>query len=137
MATANDTITRAMRMVEILAAGDAPTAEEASDGLTILNDMLHGWAKQGVDLGHITLALADSHKTHDSWLEGIRYNLALRLAGEFGKPIPPYIAAQASATFSAFQAHALEFTDDMQVDRALDPRYFNTRRTGAYDIDEG
>lgn len=135
MATANDTITRAWQM--ITQSEEIPTAAQAATGLTVLNNMLHGWAKLGVDLGHISLALADSHKTHDSWLEGIIYNLALRLTTEYGFPVPPFVAAQASATFSAFQAHALEFTDDMQVDRALDPRYFNTRRTGAYDIDEG
>ena len=135
MATARDSITRAWQM--ITASEETPTAAQAATGLIVLNDMLHGWAKQGVDLGHITLALTDNHKTHDSWLEGIRYNLALRLAGEYGFPVPPFVAAQASAAFSAFQAHALEFTGDLEVDRALDPRYFNTRRTGAYDIDEG
>lgn len=137
MATALDTITRAMRMIEATGSGETPTSEEADDGLTILNDMLHGWAKQGVDFGHISLALPDTHKTHDSYLEGIRYNLAVRLATEYGKPIPPYIAVQADKMFSAFQAHTLEFPDDLGVDRALQPRYFSGRNSGAYDISEG
>lgn len=137
MATAGDTVTRALRLIQVGASGETPSAEEMADGLAALNDMLHGWAKDGVDLGHITLGLADAHKTHDSWLEGIRYNLAVRLAGEYGMPVPPYVAQQAARAFSAFQAHTLEFSDDLRVDRALDPRYFNTRRSGAYDFDKG
>lgn len=137
MATARDTITRAMRLVNIVADGEAPDAAEAADGLVALNDMLHGWAKQGVDLGHIDLALTDDHKTHASWLEGIRYNLAVRLAAEYTVPVAPQIAAMADKAFSAFQMHALEFADDLHVDHALDPRYFNVRRSGAYDIDKG
>ena len=137
MATARDTITRAMRMIAEVGEEMVPTAAESADALVVLNDMLHGWAKEGVDFGHISLALTDSHKTHDSFLEGIRYNLALRLAHEYEKPVPPFVAARAAATFSAFQAHTLEFADDMEIDNALDSRYFNTRRTGSYDIDKG
>lgn len=135
MATALDTITRAFQM--ITQSEEGPTAAQAATGLTVLNDMLHGWAKKGVDFGHISLALPDTHKTHDSYLEGIRYNLAVRLAHEYGMPISPYIASEAKSAFSAFQAHTLEFPDDLGVDRALQPRYFSGRNSGAYDISEG
>ncbi len=137
MATALDIITRALRLINAIEAGETATAEDAVDGLAALNEMVHGWEHAGIHIGWSTVGQDDELLVHDKFLEGIRYNLALRLAAEFGKPVPPYIAAQASATFSAFQAHALEFTGDMEVDRALDPRYFNTRRTGAYDIDKG
>lgn len=135
MATALDTITRAFQM--ITQSEEGPTAAQAATGLTVLNDMLHGWAKMGVDFGHISLALADTHKTHDSYLQGIRANLALLLADEYGRPIPQWIARLADRTFSAFQAHTLEFPDDLGVDRALQPRYFSGRNSGAYDISEG
>lgn len=137
MATALDSITRAFRMARIVASEEQPTDAEAADALITLNDMLHGWAKEGVDLGHITMALTDTHKTHDSWLRGIRANLAVDLAEEYGLPVPPRIARIAESTFAAFQAHSLEFSDDLKVDRALNPRYYNSnRRAGAFNFDE-
>jgi hypothetical protein len=131
-----DTVTRSMRMVGIIEAGETPSAEDAVDGLVILNDMLHGWAKEGVELNHVTLAAAQSMPYDDSYMEGIRYNLAARMGVEWGRQISPLILARAAAAFQAFQAHTLEFHDDLHVDRALQPQHFSGRR-GGYNIDEG
>lgn len=136
MATMQDTVTRALRLAGIIEAGETPSAADAADGVTILNDMLHGWAKQGVDLGHITLTAAQTIPLDDSYMEGIRYNLAARFGVEWGAPVSPAVLSHAAATFKAFQAHTLEYDDDLRVDSALQPRYF-TRRSSAYDIDEG
>lgn len=136
MATAQSIVTRSLRLIGAIESGETPSAEDAQDALAALNDMLHGWAKEGVDLGHGTVALGDSLIMHDSFHEGIRYNLAVRLAAEWGGVLRPEIVQIARDAFAAFQAHTLEFDDDLSVDRALHPRYF-TRRVGAYDIDEG
>lgn len=135
MAIAQDTITRALRLIGVIEAGETPSAEDATDALATLNEMLHGWAKEGVDIQHITLALTDTFKVHDSWLRGIRYNLAVEIAPEYGAAVSARVDEIADATFKAFQAHTFEFDDDLRIDRALDPRYFS-RRTGAYNIDE-
>lgn len=137
MATARDVVTRALRLIGAIAAGEDASAEDATAGLDVLNDMLSGWAIEGVDLVHITRGLSDDLLVHASYLEGIRYNLALRLCEEYGKPVPPFVADRAAKTFAAFQAHTIEFADDLRVDSALQPRHFHSRATGGYDIDEG
>lgn len=62
MTTTRDIITSALRRIRIvsLGANETPSAEEASHCLAALNDMMHGWAAQGVDLKHSDLALGDT-----------------------------------------------------------------------------
>jgi hypothetical protein len=43
MATALDLITRSLRLLGVLAAGEAAHAEDAQDALAVLNDMLDAW----------------------------------------------------------------------------------------------
>lgn len=48
MATPYDIITRAMKDIGALAAGETPTADEAQDGLDMLNDMLAQWSNENM-----------------------------------------------------------------------------------------
>ena len=41
--TANDLISSALRLIGVLASGESPSAAEANDGLTILNQLLDAW----------------------------------------------------------------------------------------------
>lgn len=41
--TANDLIASSLRLIGVLASGETPSASEANDGLTILNQMLDAW----------------------------------------------------------------------------------------------
>lgn len=136
MATAQDVVRRALVLIGVIEAGESASAGEMKDGVDALNDMLHGWAAEGVDLAHTTLKQGNTLLVDDSFLEGIRFNLAVRIAPEYGATVPARVDERALSTFAAFQAHTLEFDDDLRVDRALRPRYFN-RRIGAYNVDEG
>lgn len=136
MATAQEVVRRSLVLIGAIEAGESASAGEMKDGVAALNEMLFGWAAEGVDLVHNTLAQGDTLLVDDSFLEGIRFNLAVRIAPEYGATVPPRVDERAQSTFAAFQAHTLEFDDDLQVDRALHPRYFN-RRIGAYNVDEG
>lgn len=136
MATAQDVVRRALVLIGAIEAGESASAGEMKDGVDSLNDMLFGWAALGADLVHETLAQGETLLVDDSFLEGIRFNLAVRIAPEYGATVPAYVSELARETFAAFQAHTLEFDDDLQVDRALHPRHFN-RRIGAYNVDEG
>lgn len=137
MTTAQNLITRACRQANLIEAGETPSAAVASDALDTLNEMLHGWAKKGVDLQHVTMALGDAFLLDDSYLEGIKDNLTLRLAEQYGRVLDPRVSMRAEDAFKAFQAHTLEFDDDLTADKALDPRYFANRRIGGYNIDKG
>lgn len=46
MATAQDHITRALRLCRVAAAGETPPTTDLTDGLTILNGMLNAWLTQ-------------------------------------------------------------------------------------------
>lgn len=48
MATCNDIITRALRKLRVIGAGEDPTSDEAADGLTVLQSMYLGWVDNGV-----------------------------------------------------------------------------------------
>lgn len=137
MATMLDTITRSLRMAGIIEAGETPSAEDAQDGNIILNDMLHGWANEGADLGHKTLSQSDTIPYSDKYTETIRYNLAVRYGEEWGFPVSQRIAAQAAKGLEYLKARLLEYPDDLKVDRALQPQSFNRRNRGTYNIDEG
>lgn len=135
--TAKNLIARAFRMIGLLRPGELPSTYDEASALTALNEMLHGWAKRGVDIQHVDLTLTDALLVHASWLEGIAYNLAVRLADDYPDAVlKPHTMERAREAFQEFQAHSLEFDDDLKVDSALQPQYFN-RRYGSYNIDEG
>lgn len=46
--SAIELISRSMRLAGILESGETPTAEEATDGLGVLNDMLEGWSTESL-----------------------------------------------------------------------------------------
>ena len=135
--TAKNVIARAFRMIGLLRPGEHPAALDQASALTTLNEILHGWGKGGVDVQHVDLALTDTIPLHASWLEGIRYNLAVCLGDEYpDATVPDRVRIRARETYQQFQAHRLEFDDDLHVDTALDPRHFR-RRMSSYNIDEG
>ncbi len=137
MATALDIITRSLRLINAIEAGETASAEDAVDSLAALNEMVFGWENVGIEIGWASVGQSDTLCVHDKYLEAIRYNLAVRLAAEWdGIDAPATVIAIAVAGYKALQLVTLEYDDDMETDRALHPRYF-TRRVGAYDVDEG
>jgi hypothetical protein len=48
MTTPNDIITRAMKDIGAIAAGEVPTSDEAQDGLDMLNDMIAQWSNENM-----------------------------------------------------------------------------------------
>lgn len=54
MATAQDIIDSALRLLNITATGETPTALERADGLITLNQMLSSWSAQGVMIPYVT-----------------------------------------------------------------------------------
>ena len=48
MTTPLDIITRAMKDIGAVAAGEVPTADEAQDGLDMLNDMIAQWSNENM-----------------------------------------------------------------------------------------
>lgn len=119
--TARDTVKRAMRMLGVLIAGTEPTAVQATNGLLALNAMMHAWKGQGVDIGHIDLALSDDVDLADQFLNGCTALLAVELSPEFSRPVPPAVGIMAANGWAALCAEYVESDEsrDMVVETAL------------------
>lgn len=131
--TARDTITRALVMLGISLAGRAPTNVEASDGLNALNGMMHAWKADGVDVGHIDLALSDNLALAPEHHQAVTALLAVRLSSDYEVPIPQGVGILAANGWSGLQAKYIANSpeNDLICETAL--RYIGTRRnTGWY-----
>ncbi len=120
MATARDFVTRALRLLRVIGAGDAPTADEATDALATFNEMLAAWQIDGLDLGLPVLALGDEVLVPAPYEMALRYNLAVKLASEFGAGLTPEIVGVAEAqerVIRAWQADVDELTVDPMLVR--------------------
>lgn len=87
--TARDVIKRALRRLEVIAAGEEPTAEEARDALLELNAMMIGFAREGIAYSHTTLALSDVLNMDDGLSIFVSNMLTEKLAGEYGRQLTP------------------------------------------------
>jgi len=125
-------IKRAMRSLGVLHTGEEPSADEAADALQDLNEMLNQWRDEGIDLEFITdLALTDTIPYPDDHMMAFRYNLAIRLAPEFGVEPNAFLMALAETSFARLQAR---YTKPalLKTDEALDVVYNPNYREGFY-----
>lgn len=128
MTTARDLVTMSLRSIGVLHSGETPSAEEANDGLDALNQMLHSWLYEGVDLQHETLGLNDTVPYPDDHIGPIRWNLAVRLSPDYGIQVTPAIAALADQGFRQLARDYCE-PDTLEMPRELSSSY-NPNRFG-------
>jgi hypothetical protein len=96
-------------LCRVLGAGEAATADDASDAFDTLNAMIAEWHEAGIGLpdysfAELTTALASDVADR----EAIAYALALRIAPEYGVTLTPEIAAQGAQ--SMFRLRSRYFT---------------------------
>lgn len=108
MATANNIVIDALKIAGVVAAEETPSADMIADAVTRLNRMLHSWELEGVDLAWSDVAQSDTLGVDDAYLDGITYNLAVRLCPEYGRQAPPEVAAIAGSKFSHIKADAFD-----------------------------
>lgn len=99
MSTNGQIIESALRLVNVIAETESASAEQGAKGLEALNDMLAEWEADGVDLGYVP----QDSTTDDFPLEGvdlpIKYNLAVRLADEYGRQLSVRVLRVAETTY--------------------------------------
>lgn len=118
MATALDVLTRALRLAGILDAIETPAAEDGQAALAAMNGLMAGLELQGVRLGHVPLALADTVNLPLSHIEMLMWLLASRLAIEFGVAMRPELLPQIAAAEQALRATYFQ-VPEMAPDPAL------------------
>lgn len=116
MTTAVEMITDALRVANVLDENEAPSAEMGVAGLRTLNQMMGQWDRDGIRLGwHQVAELDDDLPIEYQDERGVKYNLAVELAGEYGVDPTVRVTQIANETYAALsKAHRLE------VESALD-----------------
>lgn len=126
-----DLINRAFRLIAVCDPDETPTARQSQDALAALNQMMHNWRSQGVDVAHNDLTLDDDVNLDDQYIEGCTALLAYRLSPEYpGSAVTPSLIELANNGWSALQAGFLDI-DNLRVDCALsrigNRRYYGVR----------
>lgn len=104
MPTARQTITRALRMLGVLAGGEPPSDTDASEALEALNSMLRGYVLSHAP-GFADLTLDDSLPYPSTFAEGLAAMLATRLAPEHAKATPAEVQAMATRGENLLRAY--------------------------------
>lgn len=124
--TAGDIIKRALRLARVIDAYTALDANDAADALDTLNAMLAEWHEAEIGLPDYSFADLTTELASDAAdREAIAYQLAARLAPEYGAALPPIVAQIADGTMARlrlryFQPGCVQF-DDLPRKRS----YFN------------
>lgn len=108
MTTAADICTGAMRMLALLDATESPSAADAATCLERLNDMISGWAAQGVDTSHWPMTLASVFSLEDRHVGGVKAMLAVQIAGDFGAEINPSVQINAEKGWAGVEAEYIQ-----------------------------
>lgn len=120
MTTAHDVVGRALRLIGVVDPTETPEAQQMQNGVDALNQMMHGWRLQGVDVQHTNLVLADDLIVPPELIGGVTALLAINLAAEYpGTAVPASTVSMAQAGWDGIQAAYISRDTELRVDRAL------------------
>lgn len=114
--TAGDIIKRALRLARVIDAHTALEASDAADALATLNAMLAEWHEAEIGLPDYSFAsLTDELASDAADREAIAYQLAARLAPEYGVDLSGMVAQVAEGTMARvrlryFQPGCVDFS---------------------------
>jgi len=97
MATNLDLIRGALTHLGVLTEVEQPSAEQAADGLTVLNDLLEDWAGEGIEVGQYPQTdLSEDYPGPSTTVPTVKAMLAVYLASHYERPVPPTVGMIAS-----------------------------------------
>lgn len=120
MATALDAITGGLILLGVRTAESPIEPSEAQDGLNSLNDMLNEWNLDDIDIGFETVDDVDDELFVDTGtLGGIKSNLAVYMAPEYGRVVSSVLALRAKTSKAIIRGslslRPLDFPDTLPV----------------------
>ena len=131
MTTANILINGSLRLLRVIASGEPVKADQSSDGLEVLNQLLHGLKAEGADVKFANIELSADIPLPPEHILSLKYVLAAHLAPEYSAELTPEVAVEAARGRDTLQA-AYVSIPLLRCDEAL-----LDRRSGSYDIDQG
>ena len=93
MTTPYDIITRAMKDIGALAAGENPTADEAQDGLDLLNDMIAQWSNENMMVFYRTEIVFPCVQNQVQYTIGPAGNVSARFVGSISGTFHRHVIA--------------------------------------------
>lgn len=108
MAKVGRIVTRALRLLRVVDATEAPEAEDMTTGIEALNDMMVRFEADGISLGWAAVTGPDEDIPipHEAE-EAVRFNLAVALRAEYGMPIDQDVFQRAADGLSALRRDVL------------------------------
>lgn len=108
MVTVQDIVSRALRLLRVLDAHEAPEAQQMADAIFSLNAMMRRWEADGIALGWSPVDNpADVAPLPPEAEEAVAYNLALRLRAEYGASLDPDVIGIAQQGMAALKRDVL------------------------------
>lgn len=84
MATVDESLKRAMRLIRVLDSGASPSGADFELAIPVVNKMMARWEEDGVAVGWVAISNSgDTMPAPDSALEAIEANWAVRMAPEY------------------------------------------------------
>ena len=107
-----DIITEAYQLANVTNDREVLNSRQSSKGLTFLNDMMGDWQEDGIELGYFPQTLvSDDFPVEDKFFRGVKYNLALAVAGANGVVAPDETRRIAGITFDRLAKATTEVVD--------------------------
>jgi hypothetical protein len=129
---ASQIIADALLVINVIRAGQTPSAVLQAQGIRRLNQMMALWEGEGRNIGYIPVGtVTDVLTVPDAAILGIVNNLAIHMAPSFGASASPEIVALATMGLSIIdKITAKEVIMDMDLQRPAD-------YLGAFNINTG
>ena len=112
MLTVNDVLTQALREIRVIRATQTLGADQLSDGITYLNQMMADFEADGIELGWYPVTQgSDTLRIEAKNDIGVMFNLAVLLAGQYGAPLQQTTVAKANRTFRRLERSTIELVE--------------------------
>lgn len=107
--TALEMIADALRLVNVIDEVKQPSAEQGVNGLRSMNQLLADWERDGIRLGwHVIASTNETLPLAAEDERGVKYNLAVEFAGEYGIEPSAKVQAIAEETYARLAKGALQ-----------------------------
>lgn len=119
--TARDIVSRAARILKIVALGETPDNDVSTEMLAMLNGLLSNWSAKGLSAyTHTTLTLTSTMATDAALDMGLPYLLAAACASDFEAVLTPDIANMAQDCMNdARKLYGTWTVDVLDIDTGL------------------
>ena len=121
MATARDIISRSLRQLSAIQAGEAASSEDLDIGLTALNAILHRYP----GMAHTDYTASSTVTFADEHLGNVAFMVAYELAPEMGRGVPQIIAKEYPGAQSRFAATYQHVSDETSLEMSVDGGLLN------------